>query len=134
MYTVNKYANTSKVEEYLNSLFYGTLSEHVFVGTLPSTTDLEWDEMVLIDCDLPMVDNGVYTRATVYVFLYARPNTDGTKNVHKLAQMEETLGEILDNAKDDHYSINRQSNGSDYDSQLNWHRDFVYLNIVINKY
>jgi len=131
MKDTNKYANTSKVEEYLYSVLQGVVSDHTFAGTLPSAIGNEWDNMVLIDCDLPMTDYGVYSKATVYVFLYARPFADGSKNVAKLNTMEDALCDMLDSISDDHYSVDRLSNGGDYDSSIGWHRNYVYFNLII---
>ena len=131
MRTLNKYANTSKVEEYLYSILNGAVSDQTFAGTLPSSIDSAWNDMVLIDCDLPMTDYGPYSSATVYVFLYARPNANGSKNVPLLAQMEDKLCDVLDSIYDDHYSVERLSNGADYDTTLQWHRNFVYFNLII---
>lgn len=133
MRELNKYANTSKVEEYLYSILNGVVSDHTFAGTLPTTIDSTWNDMVLIDCDLPMTDYGAYSSATVYVFLYARPFADGSKNVAKLSTMEDALCGVLDqygNANA-HYSVDRLSNGADYDTNINWHRNFVYFNLII---
>lgn len=132
MNEVNKYANTSNVEEYLYQALWGRVSDHVFAGTLPTTVGGEWNDMVLIDCDLPMTDYGPYSSATVYIFLYARPNPDGTKNVPLLAQMENKLCDVLDSISDVHYSVNRMSNGADYDTNIQWHRNFVYFTLTIS--
>lgn len=132
MNEANKYANTSMVEEYLYQALNGSVSDHTFAGTLPTAVGGDWDDMVLIDCDLPMTDYGPYSSATVYIFLYARPNPDGTKNVPLLAEMEDKLCDVLDNLSDVHYSLNRISNGADYDTSLQWHRNFVYLNLIVN--
>ena len=129
--TLNRYANTSMVEEYLYSILNGAVSDHTFAGTLPSSIDGDWDDMVLIDCDLPMTDYGPYSKATVYVFLYARPNADGSKNVPLLYSLEDKLCDMLDSISDTHYSVDRLSNGSDFDTSINWHRNFVYFNLTI---
>lgn len=131
MNELNRHANTSMVEEYLYGILNGVVSDHTFAGTLPSAIDGEWDDMVLIDCDLPMTDYGPYSSATVYVFLYARPFADGTKNVAKLASMEDDLCDVLDSAHNAHYSVDRLSNGADYDTTIQWHRNFVYFNLII---
>ena len=119
------------VEEYLYSILNGAVSDHTFAGTLPSSIDGDWDDMVLIDCDLPMTDYGPYSKATVYVFLYARPNADGSKNVPLLYSLEDKLCDVLDSISDTHYSVDRLSNGSDFDTSINWHRNFVYFNLTI---
>lgn len=131
MNELNRHANTSMVEEYLYQAMIGSVSDHVFAGTLPSTTGGDWNDMVLIDCDLPMTDYGPYSSATVYVFLYARPHPDGTKNVGLLANLENKLCDVLDSISNDHYTVTRQSNGADYDTTLQWHRNFVYFNLII---
>ena len=131
MRELNRYANTSNVEEYLYSIIQGVVSDYTFAGTLPSAIGNTWDDMVLIDCDLPMTDYGVYSSATVYIFLYARPNADGTKNVPLLSQLEDKLCNVLDSVNHDHYSVDRISNGSDYDNSIAWHRNFVYFNLII---
>ena len=133
MRELNRHANTSMVEEYLYSVLNGAVSDHTFAGTLPTSIDGAWDDMVLIDCDLPMTDYGVYSKATVYIFLYARPNADGTKNVQKLYEMENKLCDVLNSIYDGHYSVERMSNGSDYDTSINWHRNFVYFNLTITR-
>lgn len=132
MNKLNKYANTSQVEEYLYTILNGVVSDHTFSGTLPTTIDSSWNDMVLIDCDLPMIDYGPYSSATVYIFLYARPNADGTKKVPLLSLMENKLCDVLDNISDVHYTVNRLSNGADYDTTLQWHRNYVYFNLIIN--
>lgn len=131
MNDLNRYANTSKVEEYLYSILNGAVSDHTFPGTLPSSIGSDWKDMVLIDCDLPMTDYGPYSSATVYIWLYARPNSDGSKNVPLLAQLEDRVCDVLDSISDDHYSVDRVSNGADYDTNINWHRNFVYFNLIV---
>lgn len=133
MRTLNRYANTSKVEEYLYSLLYNAVSDHVFAGTLPSSIGETWNDMVLIDCDSPLVDNGAYNWGTVYIMLYARPNADGSKNVPVMSQLEEKICNVLDNQYDAHYSVERIANGADYDSAIGWHMNFVHFNITITK-
>lgn len=133
MNTLNRYANTSMVEEYLYGIINGSVSDHTFPGTLPSSIGDDWNDMVLIDCDLPMTDNGPYSSATVYIFLYARPNADGTKKVPVLANLEGKLCDVLDSAHNEHYSVERLSTGADYDTNINWHRNYVYLNVIITK-
>lgn len=133
MNTVNRYANTSMVEEFLLNILTGTVSDHVYPNTLPSAIGNDWNDMVLVDCDLPMVDYGNYTQATVYIYLYARPRTNGTKNGALLAQLENKLCDVLDTVKDAHYAVNRLSNGADYDTNIQWHRNYVYFNLIITK-
>lgn len=123
--------NISKIESYLYLLFYGTLTDQTYVGTLPETIKDTWNEMCLIDCGSSIVDDDARARGTVSVLLYARPNTDGSKNVKKMSQLEIKLNEIIRSAHDNNYQISRRSTFTDYDSKRNWHYNIVELNIMI---
>jgi hypothetical protein len=63
--------------------------------------------------------------------LYARPNTDGSKNVPKMSQLEQRLNEIIRNANNPHYQISRRATYTDYDTKRNWHYNIVELNIMV---
>ena len=131
MFSHNKNANTARLEDYFYTLIHGKVSNNVFLGELPSTEDIEWNDMVLIDCNLPIYDNGSHSDGTVYIFLYARPNPDGTKNNPRLIEMEDILMNLLDSSDNEKYKVVRGSNGADYDSAINWHRNFVYVDVTI---
>ena len=75
--------NISKIESYLYGELYGTLTQQTYVGTLPETIKDTWQEMCLIDCGSSIVDEDARASGTVMILLYARPNTDGSKNVPK---------------------------------------------------
>jgi hypothetical protein len=45
--------------------------------------------------------------------------------------MENSLCDVLNSIYDDHYSVERVSNGSDFDNGIAWHRNFVYFNLTI---
>jgi len=123
--------NISKIESYLYSILNGTLTDNTFVGRLPDTIKDSWDEMCLIDCSGNIVDEDARATGIVLVSLFARPNTDGTKNVPAMSRLEIALNEIIRNANDPHYQISRRSTYTDYDSNRNWHYNTVELNIMI---
>ena len=123
--------NISKIETYLYSILNGVLTDNTFVGRLPDTIKDSWDEMCLIDCSGNIVDEDARATGIVLVSLFARPNTDGTKNVPAMSQLEIALNEIIRNANDPHYQISRRSTYTDYDSNRNWHYNTVELNIMI---
>lgn len=131
MNEANDLFNISKIESYLYSLLYGTLTEQTYVGTLPDTIKDTWQEMCLIDCSSDIVDEDARARGVVFVSLFARPNTDGSKNVPKMSQLEQSLNSIIRSADNPHYSISRYATYSDYDSKRNWHVNTVQLNITI---
>jgi hypothetical protein len=131
MNEANDLFNISKIESYLYSLLYGTLTKQTYVGTLPDTIKDGWNEMCLIDCSSDILDEDARARGVAFVSLFARPNTDGSKNVPKMSQLEQRLNEIIRNSDNPHYSISRYATYADYDSKRNWHVNTVQLNITI---
>lgn len=123
--------NISKIESYLYSILYGTLTEQTYVGTLPDTIKDGWQEMCLIDCSSSIVDEDARASGSVQIALYTRPNTDGSKNVPKMSQLEQKLNTIIRAANDPHYQISRVATFTDYDTKRNWHYNVVELNIMV---
>ena len=123
--------NISKVESYLNSIIDNVVSDNTFVGTLPSTIKSEWKDMVLIDCSDGFGDYDAYGRGYVLIWLYVKPNSDGTKNVAHMSRLESRLNEVIQNARDPHYIINRRGTYQDYDDARQWHCNIVEININI---
>lgn len=124
--------NTSKIETYLYGLLNNQVSAHTFAGSLPDTIQSDWDDMVLIDCGTEIRDRRAIADGAVLIWLYARPRGDGTKNVPRFSEMETALNEVLSNAQDEHYHVERNANYSDYDSNRKWHTNIVELFIKIN--
>lgn len=127
----NNNANTSMIENFLYKILKGKVSKEIYISTRPSTINEDLDDFVVVDCDLPIIDRGSQSIATVYIFLYARPLANGTKNVAKLAKMEQALNSVIDTCSDKAYSIVRHANGADYDSGINWHNNFVHLIVKV---
>lgn len=131
MNEANDNFNISKIESYLYSIFNGTISDNTFVGRLPDTIQESWEDMCLIDCSSNIVDEDARATGVVFISLYARPNTNGTKNVPKMSQLEVRLNDVIRAAYSPNYSISRRSTYTDYDSNRNWHVNAVQLNILI---
>lgn len=123
--------NISKIETYLHGIFDGVVSEHTYVGTLPDTIQSAWNDMCLIEIANGISDMDAYGRGSVLVWLYARPLTNGSKNVPLLSQLEQRLLKAVDEAKSDTYQISRRSMYQDYDTTRNWHCNIVTLNLSI---
>lgn len=123
--------NISKIESYLHRLLDNQVSANTFVGSLPTTIDSSYKDLVLIDVSTSVSDLNAYGRGTVLIWLYAKPNTKGIKNVALLSGMEQKLNEIIANAKSDIYQINRRRTYQDYDFERNMHTNIVELNINI---
>ena len=124
--------NVSEIENYLYGLLALKVSDNVFVGKLPDTIDASWDDMVLIDCGNGVNDFDAYGYGTVLVFTYARPRSNGTKNVARLKEMDSEVNRIL-KAQDSsgHYYLYRRKTYSDYDSARNWHCNIATLGITV---
>lgn len=123
--------NISKIESYLNSIIDNVVSENTFVGTLPTTIESSWEDMVLIDCANGISDLNAYGVGVVLIWLYARPTTKGTKNVNVLTKLEQTLNDVIIAQKNPTYQINRRNTYQDYDSDRKWHCNIVELNLNI---
>ena len=104
--------NISKIETYLAGIIDNVVSDNTYAGTLPTTINSAWSDMVLI-------------------WLYAKPRTDGTKNVALMSQLEKKLNEVIGAADDRHYIISRRDTFTDYDDARKWHCNIVELNITI---
>lgn len=123
--------NISKIETYLNSIIDNVVSKNTYAGTLPDTIKSEWTDMCLIDCGHAIRDLNAYGQGTVLIWLYTKPRGDGAKNTALMSQMERKLNEVIKNASNSTYSINRRNVYSDYDTDRKWHCNIVELNITI---
>lgn len=121
----------SRIESYLHSIIDNVVSQNTFVGTLPETTDEQWNDMCLIDVSDAIYDLDAYGRGSVFVLLYAKPMGNGTKNVATMNTLETKLEEVISNANNPNYLINKRSVHSEYDSARKWHCNIIELNIVI---
>lgn len=129
---MNDKMNISQVENFIYGLTMGTVSNNTFVGKLPDTIASSWNDMLLIDCGNGVIDLDAYGSGTVLLFTYARPRSNGTKNVTKLKAMDEAINRILeqqDNAAP--YYLYRRKTYSDYDSARNWHCNITTLGITV---
>ncbi len=126
----NDNMNISKVETFIKSLLGESVSKNTFAGTLPDVTPSSWRDMCLIDCG-DIADNNAYGVGTVLIWLYAKPMSNGSKNVSLMSKMEKSLNVVLDSQDSDIYKLNRMNTYQDYDSDRKWHCNIVELNIKI---
>ena len=122
----------SSIETFLYALLKPAVSSNVFPSTLPDVIQDEWTEMVLFDCSLPMIDFEAYASGTFYIYLYARPLSDGTKNVAKMKSLEEKLINSIENSTDDKYRISVYSTNAGYDEDALMHVNQYEL--ILNVY
>ena len=123
--------NISRIETYLHGIIDNKVSKNTYAGTLPDTIKSDWNDMVLVDCANRVSDMDAYGEAIVLVWLYARPFENGSKNVAVMDELETKLNEVIENANDKIYVINRRNTYSDYDSDRQWHCNIVELNVRI---
>lgn len=123
--------NISKIESYLHSIIDNNVSENTFVGTLPSTVQSSWNDMCLIDVGNIITDLNAYGRGVIHVLLYAKPLSDGSKNVAVMSKLEQALNEVIETQQSQTYQINRRTTYAEYDNERKWHCNIVALNILI---
>ncbi len=123
--------NISNIETYLHSIMDGIVSENTYAGTLPDTISSEWSDMCLIDCGNKLHDFDAYGQGTILIWLYARPRSNGTKNVAIMNDLGNKLNYVIQNASNSNYSFSRGATYTDYDSTRQWHCNIVELNILI---
>lgn len=123
--------NISKIESYLHSIIDNNVSENTFVGTLPSTVQSSWNDMCLIDVGNVITDLNAYGRGVIHVLLYAKPLSDGSKNVAVMSKLEQALNEVIETQQSQTYQINRRTTYAEYDNERKWHCNIVALNILI---
>lgn len=122
--------NISQIESFLDSLFRGTVSENVFPDDIPSAIPEEWTRFVVYDC-ASIMDNDAIGNGFILVSLYARPLTDGTKNVAVMSEMETALNTQIATTNGGTYRLSRNAMWPDMDSRIKWHVNIVKVNITI---
>lgn len=127
----SNYLNISKIETYIVGIIDNVVSDNTFAGTLPTTINAAWSNMVLVDCVNAIGDLDALGKGVVLVWLYAKPRTDGTKNVALMSKLEKKLNDVINAANDRHYIISRRDTYSEYDEARKWHCNIVELNITI---
>lgn len=123
--------NISNIENYLFTLFDNVVSNNTFIGTLPDTIDASWTDMVLIDFGTSINDLDAMGKCIVHIFLYAKPLANGSKNVRKLAEMEDKFNNAMSLQKDKTYQLSHVYDDSDYDKERKWHFNIKALNLMI---
>ena len=126
--------NISKIETYLYSILDGVVSDNTFFTTYPTVSIVKssnWQDMVLVDIPSGIRDMDAMGQGTIFIGLYARPLESGKKNVAKMSQLEKKLGDVIENANDSRYMLNRLDVRSTFDEDIDWHCNVVELTITI---
>lgn len=126
--------NISKIETFLYEKIDNVVSKNTFVGSkVPDKTAIptDWNDIVLIDIPNGVRDFDAYGKGTVLVYLFARPQESGRKNVAVLSKMEARLNEVINTSSNDTYLLKRRLTFTGYDMNIDWHYNVIEITITI---
>lgn len=122
----------SRIENFFSMLLSNKgLSDNIFIGELPPTTNKEWEDFVNVDIGQQR-DYGGYSLGYANIYLYARPKGAlRRKNVKTLDKMEGVLDMIIDEANSKDYVIQELYRDSGYDTNRQFHFDMVSVSVTV---
>ena len=122
----------SRIENYFSTLLSNKgLSDNIFIGELPPTTNKEWEDFVNVDIGQQR-DYGGYSLGYANIYLYARPKgTLCRKNVKTLDKMEGILDMIIDEANSKDYVIQELYRDDGYDANRQFHFDMISVSVTV---
>lgn len=122
----------SRIENFFSMLLSNKgLSDNIFIGELPPTTNKEWEDFVNVDIGLQR-DYGGYSLGYANIYLYARPKGAlRRKNVKTLDKMEGVLDMIIDEANSEDYVIQELYRDSGYDTNRQFHFDMISVSVTV---
>lgn len=122
----------SRIENFFSMLLSNKgLSDNIFIGELPPTTNKEWEDFVNVDIGQQR-DYGGYSIGYANIYLYARPKGAlRRKNVKTLDKMEGVLDMIIDEANSKDYVIQELYRDSGYDTNRQFHFDMISVSVTV---
>lgn len=126
--------NISKIETFLYEKIDNVVSKNTFVGSkVPDKTAIptDWNDIVLIDIPNGVRDFDAYGKGTVLVYLFARPQESGRKNVAVLSKMEASLNEVVKTSSNETYLLKRRLTFTGYDMNIDWHYNVIEITLTI---
>lgn len=122
----------SRIENYFSTLLSNKgLSDNIFIGELPPTTNKEWEDFVNVDIGQQR-DYGGYSLGYANIYLYVRPKgTLRRKNVKTLDKMEGILDMIIDEANSKDYVIQELYRDDGYDANRQFHFDMISVSVTV---
>lgn len=130
---INK-INISKIESFLYEKIDNVVSKNTFVGSkVPDKTAIptDWNDIALIDIPNGVRDFDAYGKGTALVYLFARPQESGRKNVAILSKMEARLNEVINTSSNDTYLLKRRLTFTGYDMNIDWHYNVIEITLTI---
>ena len=126
--------NISKIETFLYEKIDNVVSKNTFVGSkVPDKTAIptDWNDIVLIDIPNGVRDFDAYGKGTVLVYMFARPQESGRKNVAVLSKMEARVNEVINTSSNDTYLLKRRLTFTGYDMNIDWHYNVIEITLTI---
>ena len=126
--------NISKIETFLYEKIDNVVGKNTFVGSkVPDKTAIptDWNDIVLIDIPNGVRDFDAYGKGTVLVYLFARPQESGRKNVAVLSKMEASLNEVVKTSSNETYLLKRRLTFTGYDMNIDWHYNVIEITLTI---
>lgn len=122
----------SRIENFFSMLLSNKgLSDNIFIGELPPTTNKEWEDFVNVDIGQQR-DYGGYSLGYANIYLYARPKGAlRRKNVKTLDKMEGALDMIIDEANSEDYVIQELYRDIGYDTNRQFHFDMISVSVTV---
>lgn len=122
----------SRIENFFSMLLSNKgLSDNIFIGELPPTTNKEWEDFVNVDIGQQR-DYGGYSLGYANIYLYARPKGAlRRKNVKTLDKMEGVLDMIIDEANSEDYVIQELYRDNGYDTNRQFHFDMISVSVTV---
>lgn len=122
----------SRIENFFSMLLSNkVLSDNIFIGELPPTTNKDWEDFVNVDIGQQR-DYGGYSLGYANIYLYARPKGAlRRKNVKTLDKMEGVLDMIIDEANSEEYVIQELYRDSGYDTNRQFHFDMISVSVTV---
>ena len=122
----------SRIENFFSMLLSNKgLSDNIFIGELPPTTNKDWEDFVNVDIGQQR-DYGGYSLGYANIYLYARPKGAlRRKNVKTLDKMEGVLDMIIDEANSEDYVIQELYRDSGYDTNRQFHFDMFSVSVTV---
>lgn len=121
----------SRIENFFSMLLTkGKISDNIFVGELPPTTNKNWDDFVNVDVGQQR-DYGGYSSGYANIYLYARPKgTPLRKNVKLLDKMEGIFDDEIKHSNNKDYTIQVLYRDSGYDSNRQFHFQMISVSVI----
>lgn len=122
----------SRIENFFSMLLSNKgLSDNIFIGELPPTTNKDWEDFVNVDIGQQR-DYGGYSLGYANIYLYARPKGAlRRKNVKTLDKMEGILDMIIDEANSEDYVIQELYRDNGYDTNRQFHFDMISVSVTV---